>query len=128
MKKIIIVVVLILLCSGGFITGYILGDKNSNNKKKVNELNEQINKLNEQISQFENDNSVVVIKQIDGQIFIMKSDGTTYCQLGKEKDGNMIESTVQNDECVLTQSICTSLLSDGTTFFDEDPNFLKKCN
>jgi len=127
MKKIVIIAVIVLLFFITFTSGYFLGSKVNNKDDKINNLNEIINSLNERISELEKNNIAVVIKQVDGQVFVMKSDNRMYCQLGVDKNGNMIETTVYNDECIITQPICELLQSSGTVFFDENPKFLEKC-
>lgn len=67
------------------------------------------------------------MKEVDGQMFFVKQDRRSYCLLGKDKDGNAIETIVKDDECVITDEICSILLDEGTTYLIDNPKFLKLC-
>lgn len=101
-----------------------------NNISKTNELkqkNQDIENLTRIIEENKQNNQSLVLQEIDGQIFIMKSNGITYCNLGKDSNGNVIETIANKDECVLTTEICSILKTDGIKLNKENPNYLSKC-
>lgn len=101
-----------------------------NNISKANELkqkNQDIENLTRIIEENTQNNQALVLQEIDGQIFMMKSNGITYCNLGKDSNGKVIETIANGDECVLTTEICSILKADGITLNKENPNYLNKC-
>lgn len=57
----------------------------------------------------------------------MKSDEKIYCQLGTDKNDNVIEVETEDDECLITKETCEILLDKETTLLKENPTYLKQC-
>lgn len=122
MKKVLIITIPIL-----FVLTTILFFNIFSKEKELKEKNKEIENLNIIIEENKQNNQSLVLQEIDGQIFIMKSNGITYCNLGKDSNGNVIETIANKDECVLTAEICSILKTDGITLNKEKPSYLSKC-
>lgn len=98
-----------------------------NNISKENELKQKDKEIENLKETINKKNQALVLEEKDGQIFIMKPNGITYCNLGKDSNGNVIETIANKDECILTAEICSILKSNGTTLNKENPSYLSKC-